>query len=167
MSRHARLTVLERGSSPTAWASCHGLGADDWIVVAQQVDEPTLEFAERVSQRAGRLCREDAELESIDVYTAPSDDREGTVARRAVIESLGARLARGGRLTLWSDSEDGGAHSAELSAILAQFGPVLAEKQVAMNHQAWEPEERSGVRHAIPKAPATGFSPDIEFDAIC
>jgi hypothetical protein len=75
-------------------------------------------------------------------------------------------MAEGGRLTLWSDSSEGSPEDAELSAILAQFGPVLAQRQIAMNHQTCEPDERSGVRHAIPRAPATGFDALADFDEI-
>jgi hypothetical protein len=41
-----------------------------------------------------------------------------------------------------------------LAAVLAQFEAVLAERQIAMNHQTCEAEERSGVRHAVPTQPA-------------
>ncbi|HEX3850747.1 MAG TPA: hypothetical protein VHW01_07255 [Polyangiaceae bacterium] len=163
MSRRARLTVLELGASPTAWASCRGLGTDDWIVVAQQRDEPAPEFTERVRQRARRLCKEDAQIESVDVYTAERRDAPGSAARRAVIEALGGQLAQGGRLTLWSASED--SHSdAELSAILAQFGPTLAKRQIAMNHQNCESEPRSGVRHIPPARPTTLLPDDFDSD---
>src|SRR4051812_27383051 len=120
MSRRARLTVLELGASPTAWASCHGLGADDWVVVAQQSDEPAPDFSERVRLRARRLRKEDACIEAVDVYTAPYSDAPRSLARRGVIEELGDHLAEGGRLTLWSDSSEP-AEGGELSAILAQF----------------------------------------------
>jgi len=166
MSRRARLTVLELGASPTAWASCHGQGADDWIVIAQQSDEPAGEFAERVQLRARRLCKEDARIEAIDVYAASSSDASSSLVRRGAIEALGGQIAQGGRLTLWSDSPHGSAIDAELSAILAQFSPVLAERQIAMNHQACDPDERSGVRHAIPRGPATGFFAPSDFDEI-
>src|SRR5450432_4460619 len=119
MSRRARLTVLELGASSTAWASCHGLGADDWVVVAQQRDEPAAEFSERVTQRARRLRKEDAQIEAVDMYTAP---RPGTLARRAAIEALGQQMAQGGRLTLWSGAGEDARNDAELIAILAQFG---------------------------------------------
>jgi hypothetical protein len=164
MSRRARLTVLELGASPTAWASCHGLGADDWIVVAQQLDEPAPEFTERVRQRARRLRKEDAQIEAVDVYTAPHSDAPRSLARRIAIEALGDQMAEGGRLTLWSDSAEGSQGDLELAAILAQFGPILAERQIAMNHQTCDPDERSGVRHAIPRAPATGFDALADFD---
>jgi hypothetical protein len=72
-------------------------------------------------------------------------------------------MAQGGRLTLWSDTAT---EDAELSAILAQFGPVLAERQIAMNRQTCDPEERSGVRHAIPRARATGFEVLSDFDEL-
>ena len=163
MSRRARLTVLELGASPTAWASCHGLGADDWIVVAQQSDEPAPQFTERVRQRARRLRKEDARIESVDVYAAPLSDAPSAAARRMVIEELGEQMAEGGRLTLWSASGSPQG-DAELSAILAQFGPVLAERQIAMNHQACEAEERSGVRHAIPERRANALEDDLNFE---
>lgn len=166
MSRRARLTVLELGASPTAWASCHGLSADDWIVVAQQSDEPAPDFSERVRLRARRLRKEDAEIEAVDVYTAPHSDGSRSLARRDVIEELGDHMADGGRLTLWSDSTEGAPEQHELSAILAQFGPILAARQIAMNHQTCEPDERSGVRHAIPPAPPTGFDDLADFDDI-
>ena len=121
MSRRARLTVLELGASATAWASSRGLGTDDWIVVAQQSDEPAPAFGERVRQRARRLSREDAQIESVDVYTA----------------------------------------EAELADMLRQFGPILAERQIAMNHQNCEAEQRSGVRHAAPTPPRSAA---IDFD---
>lgn len=147
-----------------AWASCHGLGADDWVVVAQQSDEPARDFTERVRLRARRLCKEDAQIEAVDVYTAPHSDAPRSLARRVAIEALGDQIAEGGRLTLWSDAAEDAENDAELSAILAQFGPVLAARQIAMNHQACDPEERSGVRHAIPKASATGFDTLADFD---
>jgi|GEM_PF-1281388 hypothetical protein len=163
MSRRARLTVLELGASSTAWAACRGLGADDWIVVAQQRDEPAPEFTERVRQRARRLCKEDAQIQSVDVYTAERHDAPGAAARREVIEALGGQLAEGGRLTLWSASED--SHTdAELAAILTQFGPTLAERQIAMNHQSCESEPRSGVRYIAPTRPAESPSVDFDFD---
>jgi hypothetical protein len=166
MSRRARLTVLELGASPIAWASCHGLGADDWIVVAQQSDEPAPAFSERVTLRARRLRKEDAQIEAVDVYTAPHSDAPGSLARRGVIQALGDQMAEGGRLTLWSGATEGSLEDRELAAILAQFGPVLAERQIAMNHQTCDPDERSGVRHAIPRAPATGFEALADFDEI-
>jgi hypothetical protein len=164
MSRRARLTVLELGASGTAWASCHGLGADDWIVVAQQQDEPAPAFSERVSQRARRLCREDALLEAIDLYTGPRSDGQSVSARRAVIEALGGQMAQGGRLTLWSGAKRESQNDTELHAILAHFGPLLATRHIAMNHQACDIEERSGVRHAIPAAPRTGFDALTDFE---
>ena len=166
MSRRARLTVLELGASSTAWAACHGLGADDWIVVAQQSDEPARDFGERVTLRARRLRKEDAQIEAVDVYAGPHSDGPRSLARRGVIEALGDQMAEGGRLTLWSDSAEGSPEDAEFSAILAQFGPILAERQIAMNHQTCDPDERSGVRHAIPRAPATGFETLADFDEI-
>ncbi len=68
-----------------AWASCHALGTDDWIVVAQQSDEAAPEFTERVRQRAQRLRKEDAQLDSVDVYAGPGNDRLKSAARRQVI----------------------------------------------------------------------------------
>ena len=162
MSRKARLTVLERGASAIAWASCHALGADDWIVVAQQSDEAAPDFTERVRKRAQRLRKEDAQIDRVDVYTGPGNDRLSSAARREVIEDLGVQMARGGRLTLWSGSGDARGN-AELAAILTQFGPVLAERQIAMNHQACESEERSGVRHAVPLSTSDSNS-DSEFE---
>src|SRR4051812_33469302 len=106
MSRRARLTVLELGASAMAWVSCHALGADDWIVVAQQSDEGAPEFTRRVRQRAQRLRKEDAQIESVDVYTGPGNDRHSSAARRQVIEDLSGEMAEGGRLTLWSGSAD-------------------------------------------------------------
>jgi hypothetical protein len=163
MSRRACLTVLELGSSATAWAASRRLGTDDCIVVAQQSDEPASVFTERVRQRARRLGREDARIESIDVYTAERRDAAGSAARVAVIEALGGEVAAGGRLTLWSASEDLRT-DAELAAILAQFGPVLAERQIAMNHQSCESEPRSGVRHAVPARSTTPAIDEFEFD---
>jgi hypothetical protein len=146
-----------------AWASCHAQGADDWVVVAQQSDESTPQFTERVRQRAARLCREDAHLESVDVYAAPHSDALGSAARRRVIEELADQISNGGRLTLWS-APNAADSDAELSATLAQFAPILAKRQIAMNHQAYEAEERSGVRHAIPKAPRPAFDSDPSFE---
>ncbi len=160
MSRRARITVLELGASATAWASCRGLGTDDWIVVAQQSDEAAAAFSERVRSRARRLCREDAQIESVDVYAGPRTELGSADARRGVVEGLSEHLAQGGRLTLWSGSNDRQG-DVELAAILAQFGPVLAERQIAMNHQTCDGEERSGVRHAIP---ARSTATDDEFD---
>ncbi len=95
------------------------------------------------------MRKEDALIDVVDVYAGPGDDRLNSAARREVIEELGGQIAQGGRLTLWSGSDD--AHGdAELSAILAQFGPIVAARQIAMNHQACEADERSGVRHAVP-----------------
>lgn len=132
-----------------AWASSSAAGADDWIVVAQQQDEPAGDFTERVRHRARRLRKDDASIESVDVYAGPSASTPSAEARRSVIEELGIQMASGGSLTLWSASDDA-RNDAELAAILAQFGPVLAKRQIAMNRQACEPEQRSGVRHAIP-----------------
>jgi len=160
MSRRARLTVLELGASATAWASCHGLGADDWIVVAQQSDEAATDFTRRVRQRAQRLRKEDAQIDSVDMYAGPDSDWLSSAARREVIEDLGVQMAKGGRLTLWSGSGDARGN-ADLAAILTQFGPILAERQIAMNHQACEAEQRSGVRHAVPTRPE---ELDLEFE---
>src|SRR3954468_12244215 len=104
MSRRARLTVLELGASPTAWASCHALGTDDWIVVAQQRDEAAPAFTQRVRQRAQRLRKEDAQIDTVDVYAGSSKDGRSSAARREVIHDLGIEMAEGGRLTLWSAS---------------------------------------------------------------
>jgi hypothetical protein len=160
MTRRARLTVLELGASATAWASRHGVGADDWIVVAQQSDEAATDFTRRVRRRAQRLRREDAQIESVDVYAAPDSDWLRCAARREVIEDLGIQMANGGRLTLWSGSGDAQGNG-ELAAILAQFGPILAERQIAMNHQACDADERSGVRHAVPTRLG---EPEAEFE---
>src|SRR6187399_3108074 len=100
MLRRARLTVLELGASAMAWASCHALGADDWIVVAQQGDEAALEFTQRVRQRALRLRKEGAQLAVVDVYAGPDKDGRCATARREVIQELGGQMATGGRLTL-------------------------------------------------------------------
>ena len=164
MSRRARLTILERGASATAWATCSALGADDWLVIAQQHDESMRDFAARVRQRARRL-RKDANIESIDLYTAElaqPESRPGSHARRLTIVELGRRVAPGGRFTVWSGSNDA-AGDRELSAILSLYGPLLAKRQVAMNHQTVEHEQRSGVRHAIPTRPMT---PDEDFGAL-
>lgn len=152
MSRRARLTVLELGASPSAWASHGGQGADDCIVVAQQCDETGPQFTERVQQRARRLCREDAHIESVDVYAAPRHDAPSSAERRSVIEALAQQMATGSQLTLWSTTQDTEC-DAELAATLAQFAELLAERQIAVNHQTCEPEMRSGVRHAIPTNP--------------
>ena len=150
MSRRARLTILERGASSTAWATCPGLGADDdWVVIAQQHDESTREFAERVRQRARKL-RKHASIESIDLYIGPPNEDAGSGrSRRLAIVALGRRVATGGRLTVWSGAR-GADEDSQLAAILAHYGPLLAKRQVAMNHQVVELEERSGVRHAVP-----------------
>lgn len=163
MSRRTRLTVLELGASATAWASCRALGTDDWVVVAQQHDEPAPAFSERVQQRARRLTKEDARIESVDVYTASRADEQDVSARRTVIEALGSQLAQGGRLTLWSASEDCET-DAELADILLKFGPALAERQIAMNHQNCGAEPRSGVRHVPPTPPTSDTDQDFAFD---
>ena len=145
-----------------AWTSNRGLGADDWIVIAQQSDEPASAFNERVRQRARRLCKV-GRIDSIDVYAAPRGDVLSSADRRVVIEELGERVAAGGRLTLWSGSDDARG-DAELAAILAHFGPILAERQIAMNHQSCEAEAPSGVRHSVPTRPATRCDAELEFD---
>ncbi|MEI9938919.1 MAG: hypothetical protein WDO69_17010 [Pseudomonadota bacterium] len=160
MSRRTRLTVLELGASAIAWASCHALGADDWIVVAQQSDEAAPDFTHRVRKRAQRLRNEDAQIDSVDVYAGPRSDQLSSAERRRVIEELGGHMAKGGRLTLWSGTDDARG-DAELAAILAQFGPILAERQIAMNHQTCEANEASGVRHAAPARPSDA---DLEFE---
>ncbi|MEO8901352.1 MAG: hypothetical protein ABI488_06585 [Polyangiaceae bacterium] len=162
MSRRARLTVLELGASPTAWTSCRGLGTDDWVVVAQQRDEGAPEFTERVRHRARRLTNEDARIESVDVYTASRLDERDSSARRDVVEALGGQLAPGGRLTLWSASDDAQT-DAELTDLLAQFGPTLAERQIAMNHQSCESEPRSAVRHVAPVRPVADSDDGFAF----
>ena len=154
MSRRARLTVLELGASTLAWASRDGHGADDCIVVAQQSDESAPQFSERIRQRARRLSREDAHIESVDVYTAPLNDARSSAARRHVIADLAGYMTIGGQLTLWSRPADA-VGDAELAATLAEMAPLLAKRQIAMNHQACEAEARSGVRHAIPEQPET------------
>ena len=133
-----------------AWASSQTGAADDWVVVAQQSDEAAPDFRQRVCQRAQRLRKEDTQLDSVDVYAGPDSDSLSAGARRGVIEELAIQLAAGGRLTLWSGSTDARG-DAELSAVLAQFTPILAERQIAMNHQTCERDERSGVRHAQPQ----------------
>lgn len=153
MLRRARLTVLESGASATAWASCRALGADDWIVVAQQHDEAAPAFTQRVRRRVQRLRREGAQIESVDVYAGPTADCSSAAARREVVRELSGQMSAGSRLTLWSGSDDAAA-DAELVAILAQFGQILADRQIAVNHQTCEKEERSGVRHAVPTPPA-------------
>ena len=162
MLRRARLTVLESGASATAWASCHALGADDWVVVAQQRDEAASAFTQRVQRRVQRLRNEGAQIETVDVYAGPDNDRPCTTARREVVRELSGQMAIGGRLTLWSGSDDARG-DAELAAILAQLGPLLAERQIAMNHQTCETEERSGVRHAAPTRPDSNHSEFEEF----
>ncbi|HYP78046.1 MAG TPA: hypothetical protein VER12_18870 [Polyangiaceae bacterium] len=161
MPRRARLTVLELGASATAWAACHALGADDWIVVAQQRDEAAPAFTQRVRRRVQRLRREGAQIDAVDVYAGPGNDRLCSAARREVVEELGGQVATGGQITLWSGSADSRG-DAELADILAQFAPLLAERQIAMNHQTCEADERSGVRHAVPTRPIDSES-DTEF----
>jgi predicted NUDIX family NTP pyrophosphohydrolase len=128
------------------------------VVVAQQRDEAATTFSERVRQRARRLSKEDARIESIDVYAAPHKNDETALARRSAIEELGVELADGGRLTLWSADQRG---DEELTAILADLGPLLAQRQIAMNHQSCDTEERSGVRHI---APTRSPESEDEFD---
>lgn len=142
-----------------AWASCHALGADDWLVVAQQRDEAAAEFTQRVRHRAQRLLKEGAQLDSVDLYAGPHEDQRSIAARRDVVQDLGSQMAMGGRLTLWSSAEDARG-DAELGAILAQFAPILAKRQIAMNHQACESDQGSGVRHAIPRPPG---DPNCDF----
>lgn len=161
MSRRARLTILELGASSTAWSACTGLGTDDWVVVAQQRDETSREFAARVRQRARKL-RKSSSIESIDLYAAPHPDASGQRARRLTIVELGSRVAAGGRLTVWSGAND--ASDDEVAAILAQYGPLLAKRQIATNHQTVDAEERSGVRHAIPTRPETEVDDESAFD---
>ncbi|HET7542905.1 MAG TPA: hypothetical protein VFK05_23695 [Polyangiaceae bacterium] len=160
MTRHARLTVLELGAPAKTWASCHELGADDWLVIAQQSDEDASDFSERVLQRARRLCREGAQLDSVDVFTGSA--RLSAAARRDSIEELAGRLVEGGRLTLWSGGNDARAQ-AELTELLRQLSPLLAKRELAIEAQASELEaserdERSGVRHAVPTRPSQSDS---------
>jgi len=128
-------------------------------VVAQQRDEAAPAFTQRVRRRVQRL-RKEAEIDSVDVYAGPSADRLSTTARWEVVGELGAQMAAGSRLTLWSRSDDQRT-DAELAAILAQFSQILAERQIAVNHQTCETEERSGVRHAVPTRP---IGSDSEFE---
>ena len=144
-----------------AWASSQTVAADDWVVIAQQSDEAARDFRQRVCQRAQRLRKEDTQLESIDVYAGPDGDLLSAEARRAVVEELAVELASGGRLTLWSGSNDARG-DAELSALLAQFGPILTQRQIAVNHQTWEANERSGVRHARPLSQREAESSDSD-----
>jgi len=164
MSRRARLTILELGASPAAWAACHSPAADDWIVVAQQSDEPPTEFTERVSQRARRLRKEDAQIDVIDMYTSPRSGAPALMARRAAIKALSGQIAEGGRLTLWSTGSEDTQKDAGLDAFLAQLGPVLAERQIAMNQQSCDRDEPSGIRQSIPAPPRTGFEGLTDFD---
>jgi len=148
------------------WASCHALGADDWVVVAQQRDEPALAFTQRVGRRARRLLKEDAQIDAVDVYAGPAEDRPSSAARREAIAELSDQIAHGGRLTLWSASAD--AHgNAEIVAMLAQFGPLLARRQIVMNHQACGADERSGVRHAAPTPSTASNACDLELSESC
>jgi len=150
MLRRARLTIIESGASATAWASCHALGADDWLVVAQQRDESAPAFNRRVRQRVQRLLKEGAQIESVDVYAGPENDEFCAAARREVVRELSDQMSTGGRFTLWSSSADAGT-DAELAGVLTQLRPILADRQIAMSHQAWEPEQRSGIRHSVPE----------------
>jgi len=161
MTRHAHLTVLERGASATAWASRQGLAADDWIVVAQQSDESMADFLRRVAQRATRLRRHDTQLDTVDVDAAPRSDRPSALARREVIETLGEQMLAGSQLTLWTDGESS-AVDLEMAEVLAVFQPILAGRQIAMNHQTCDADERSGVRHAIPSAPPYALPEDFD-----
>jgi hypothetical protein len=149
MPRHTRLTLLELGASPLAWASHYGPGADDCLVIAQQSDESGLEFSDRVRQRARRLYREAALLDSVDVYASPHGDESSASARRSVIEELANHMTAGGHLTLWSAAK-GTENYADLAASLAQISPGLANRQIAISHQTCEPEAQSGIQHAIP-----------------
>lgn len=162
MTRRARLTILESGASATAWASCRALGADDWIVVAQLADEAGAAFTDRVNRRVQRLLREGAEIDSVDVYAGPEKAGIDADARRAAIRDLTEKIAEGGSFTLWS-SAAGTDSDPELAATLALMAPILAKRQVAVNHQAWEAEERSGVRHAVPERRRTGEDDDFDF----
>jgi len=145
------------------WASCHALGADDWVVVAQQRDEPALAFTQRVRQRARRLLKEDAQIDAVDVYAGPAEHWPSSAARSEAIAELSDQIAQGGSLTLWSATADARGN-AELSAMLDQFGPSLARRQIVMNHRACEADERSGVRHAVPtRSPASN---DCDLDSI-
>jgi hypothetical protein len=130
--------------------------------VAQQTDEADADFTQRVRLRAQRLRKEDAQIDVIDVYAAAASGSRRSLARRQVIEELAVQLGAGGRLTVWSSANDPRG-DADLAAILAQFAPILAERQIAMNHQAYEPEERSGVRHALPVRPRES---DFELDEL-
>jgi len=134
---------------------------DEWVVIAQQRDETAAAFTERVNQRARRLTREDARLESIDVYAAPH--AAGESRSHSAIEALGARLADGGRLTLWSSDRRG--DDQELAAILAHLRPLLAKRQIAVNQQNCDAEERSGVRHVAPLRP-TELTDEFDFEAL-
>lgn len=159
MSRRARLTVLELGASPLSWASSSAPGADDWVVVAQQSDEAAADFTERVQRRARRLRREDAELEAVDVYAAPSNDVPSSSARRNVIQDLSGQMARGGHLTLWTPVEN----NLDWTTILAQFGPMLAEREITISQKVCGAEPRSGVRHVAPTPPVADYDTQLDF----
>jgi hypothetical protein len=161
MTRRARLTILELGASAVAWASCHDLGADDWLVLAQQSDEPPPEFTERVRQRARRLCKEGAQLDSIDVF-AGSD--HSATARRDALQELSGHLAAGGRLSLWSGGGDPRI-DAELSELLAQLSALSVKREIVIEHQAWARDEHSGVRHAVPAPPPAASDSQLEQSA--
>src|SRR6478609_847144 len=128
MTRHARLTVLELGASAKNCASCHEYGADDWVVISQQSDENAADFTQRVRRRALRLCKEGAQLDSVDVFTGP--DRHSAAARRDIIEELSERLVEGGRVSLWPGGCDVRTE-AELAELSAQWPPLLAEQESA------------------------------------
>ena len=136
----ARLTVLEHGAPAMTWATCQRLGADDWIVVAQQSDEGAQAFAQRVRQRVRRLCREGAELGSVDVFAG--EERTSPARRRELIDELSRQLVAGGSLTLWS-----GGRVVEWPEFVGQ----IAER-----------DERSGVRHAAPTRPS---APELEVES--
>lgn len=125
------------------WASCRGLGADDWIVVAQQSDESDRAFTQRVRERVRRLRREDAQLDSVDVFASPN--RHSAAARREVIAELSSHLVPHARLTLWSVEND-----AAFGDVFTQLSPFLAEREIELNHRVCDRDERSGVRHAVP-----------------
>ena len=101
MSRRARLTVLELGASGLTYNPYFCRSADDWVVVAQQSDEPNRAFDERVRERARRLRREDARIETIEVYAGTEREVGASAARRAALEELASQLAPGGSMLLW------------------------------------------------------------------
>ena len=73
MSRRAHLTIMESGASLSAWPRVEAAQIDDWVVMVQQADEGTVNFTERVSERARRLAREGAEICAVDVLTAGAE----------------------------------------------------------------------------------------------